>query len=268
MKAPTVTDHGIRDVFRWLLGGTASLFVLFQAYDQGQNGAGVAYVDYIEAGQPESAAQRDSGIVLYLTTLFAVAIPAGLWALLALWKPQRALTYAARFSIWPSVCISYLLARPLVWQAMAVTPMPGTGLPSILEGSVLIVLVLGAVWFVLGLLLWPRAGRSASATIQADINAHGVSDEQTSTPSTPTPSGTWNPTGAAAGGMAFGIIGLVGWCIPVLGAMAGVAGIALATVGMKSSRRTMALVGLMLSIASLILSLINGVVGAYIGAAS
>ena len=62
--------------------------------------------------------------------------------------------------------------------------------------------------------------------------------------------------GQAVAGLVLGIIGLLAWLIPLLGLPVSIVGIVLSALGRRSvSRRTMATIGLVLSIISLVLTI-------------
>lgn len=64
-----------------------------------------------------------------------------------------------------------------------------------------------------------------------------------------------------------GIINIASWCVPLCGCPFGIAGIVLGVMGLKSKKlRTLAMIGLILSILSIVGTLINAVIGAYLGA--
>lgn len=68
--------------------------------------------------------------------------------------------------------------------------------------------------------------------------------------------------GMAITGLVLGIISLLAWLIPCLGALVSIPGIIFAALGMKSIRRkTMATWGLVLSIIGIVLSLGNAILG-------
>ncbi len=71
--------------------------------------------------------------------------------------------------------------------------------------------------------------------------------------------------GMAVAGLVLGILGMIVWLLPFLGLPVSIVGIVLAVQGRRCvSRRTMATIGLVLSIIALVLTLINGVLGAYL----
>lgn len=71
-----------------------------------------------------------------------------------------------------------------------------------------------------------------------------------------TPSQLEPGRGQAVAGLVLGIIGLLAWLVPLLGVPVSIVGIVLSALGRRSvSRRTMATVGLVLSIISLVLTI-------------
>jgi hypothetical protein len=75
-----------------------------------------------------------------------------------------------------------------------------------------------------------------------------------------------NGTGKALAGMILGIISLVFWCIPLLGAPVAIVGLVLSNKGLKSSSRSQAIAGFVTSIIGLVLTIINASIGAYMAA--
>ncbi|MGA2442198.1 MAG: DUF4190 domain-containing protein [Tepidisphaeraceae bacterium] len=75
-----------------------------------------------------------------------------------------------------------------------------------------------------------------------------------------------NPTGKATAGMVLGIIGLIFWCIPLLGLPITIIGVLMSKTGLRSTSRGQAVAGLIMSILGLIFSLVNAGWGAYLGA--
>ena len=71
--------------------------------------------------------------------------------------------------------------------------------------------------------------------------------------------------GKAVAGLVLGIISMIAWLLPIVGLPISIVGIVLAAQGRRSvSRRTLATVGLVLSIIALVLTLINAALGAYL----
>lgn len=69
----------------------------------------------------------------------------------------------------------------------------------------------------------------------------------------------------AIGSLVIGIVGLCAWFIPICGAPLSIIGIILGALSLGSSRRGMAIAGLVLAGLSLLLSLCNAAFGAYLG---
>src|SRR5262249_34675406 len=71
-------------------------------------------------------------------------------------------------------------------------------------------------------------------------------------------------TRQAVAGLVLGIIGLIAWYLPLFGTPIGIIGVVMSVMGRRSaSRRTMATVGLVLCIISLVLSWLSSAYGAY-----
>lgn len=69
----------------------------------------------------------------------------------------------------------------------------------------------------------------------------------------------------AIGSLVIGIAGLCAWFVPICGAPLSIIGIILGALSLGSSRRGMAIAGLVLAGLSLLLSLCNAAFGAYLG---
>ena len=72
--------------------------------------------------------------------------------------------------------------------------------------------------------------------------------------------------GKAVASMILGIAGLVAWFIPLIGLPITVIGLTLGIISLKSNNRGMATAGIIMSILGLVLTIINGSIGAYLGA--
>lgn len=72
--------------------------------------------------------------------------------------------------------------------------------------------------------------------------------------------------GNAIASLVLGIIGMIAWYIPLFGAPITIVGLVLGIKGMKSNSRGMAIAGVVLCIIGLVFTIINGAIGAYIGA--
>lgn len=71
--------------------------------------------------------------------------------------------------------------------------------------------------------------------------------------------------GLAIAGLVLGIISMIAWLLPICGGLTSIIGIVLSALGRRSvSHRTMATVGLVLSIIALVLTIANAVAGAVI----
>ncbi len=72
--------------------------------------------------------------------------------------------------------------------------------------------------------------------------------------------------GWAIASLVVGIINLCAWFIPLCGGPLSIVGIVLGVLGMKSTtQRTLAIVGIVLSGLGLLASIVNAVLGAYLG---
>lgn len=73
-------------------------------------------------------------------------------------------------------------------------------------------------------------------------------------------------SGEAIASLTLGLIGLVGWCIPIVGLPMSITGVVLGARSLKSASRNMALAGLILCSIGLVAGLVNAGIGAYLGA--
>lgn len=71
--------------------------------------------------------------------------------------------------------------------------------------------------------------------------------------------------GTAIAALVLGIFGLLAWIIPIVGLPVGIVGLVLGIKGSKKSGKGMAIAGIVLSTICLILTIINGAIGAYQG---
>ncbi len=71
--------------------------------------------------------------------------------------------------------------------------------------------------------------------------------------------------GKAIASFVLGIIGLVAWLIPLLGFPISIVGLVLASLSLNKGQKGKAVVGLVLCILGLVATLINSVIGAYLG---
>ena len=67
--------------------------------------------------------------------------------------------------------------------------------------------------------------------------------------------------GKATAGFTSGIIGLIAWILPLFGYPVNIIGIIMSSIGLKSEKRTKAIIGLVLSIIGLVLTLGNSILG-------
>ncbi len=72
--------------------------------------------------------------------------------------------------------------------------------------------------------------------------------------------------GLSIASMILGICGLLAWCIPCCGYPVTIVGLILGIVGIKKGGKGMAIAGIILSAITLLLTLGNSILGAYLGA--
>jgi len=72
--------------------------------------------------------------------------------------------------------------------------------------------------------------------------------------------------GKAIASLVLGIIGMLAWCIPLFGLPITLTGLILGIKDLGSRNRGMAIAGVVLCSIGLLLTLINGIYGAYLGA--
>lgn len=72
--------------------------------------------------------------------------------------------------------------------------------------------------------------------------------------------------GMSIASMVLGICGFVAWCIPLIGYPVTIVGLILGIVGRKKGGKGMALAGIIMCSITLAFTLINSIVGAYLGA--
>jgi hypothetical protein len=65
--------------------------------------------------------------------------------------------------------------------------------------------------------------------------------------------------------LVLGILSMLAWCIPLCGAPVTIAGLVLGIMGLNSTKRNMAIAGIVLSSIGLVLTIVNGAYGAYLG---
>ena len=73
-------------------------------------------------------------------------------------------------------------------------------------------------------------------------------------------------SGKAIAGFVLGLVGMLGWCIPLCGLPLTIVGLILSIKGLKSRQRGMAIAGVILCSIGIVLSLVNAGFGAYQGA--
>jgi hypothetical protein len=71
-------------------------------------------------------------------------------------------------------------------------------------------------------------------------------------------------SGKAIASLVLGIVGMVGWCLPIIGLPVTIVGLVLGIMARTSSKRGMAIAGIVLSIIGLALSVVNGAMGVYL----
>ncbi len=79
-------------------------------------------------------------------------------------------------------------------------------------------------------------------------------------------SATESGGGKAVASLVLGILGLIAWIIPIIGLPIGITGLVLGIKDLGSFRRGMACAGITLCIISLVLTVANAAIGAYLGA--
>ncbi len=72
--------------------------------------------------------------------------------------------------------------------------------------------------------------------------------------------------GVAIASLIIGIVNLLGWCLPICGIPLAIGGIITGVLGLQSSRRGLAIAGIILSAITLLLSIINAIFGAVLAA--
>jgi hypothetical protein len=72
--------------------------------------------------------------------------------------------------------------------------------------------------------------------------------------------------GKAVASLVLGIVGLIAWFIPLFSAPIGIVGLILGIKSLPTEGRGMAIAGIVLCIICLVLTVINGAIGAYLGA--
>lgn len=82
----------------------------------------------------------------------------------------------------------------------------------------------------------------------------------------PRRSGRDKDSGKAVASMILGIVGMFGWCLPIIGLPVTITGLVLGIKGLSSRNHGMSVAGVVLSIVGLLLSVANAAIGAYLGA--
>ncbi len=72
--------------------------------------------------------------------------------------------------------------------------------------------------------------------------------------------------GLSIASMVLGICGFLAWCIPLFGYPVCVTGLVLGVVGIQKGGKGMAIAGIIMCVLTLILTIINSALGAYMGA--
>ena len=72
--------------------------------------------------------------------------------------------------------------------------------------------------------------------------------------------------GLSIASMVLGICGFLAWCIPLFGYPVCIVGLILGIVGMKKGGKGMAIAGIVMSAITLVLTIANSALGAYLGA--
>ena len=71
--------------------------------------------------------------------------------------------------------------------------------------------------------------------------------------------------GFSIASMGLGIVGLVAWCLPIIGFPVTIVGLVLGILGIKKGGKGMAIAGIILSAITLVITMINSILGAYLG---
>lgn len=88
-------------------------------------------------------------------------------------------------------------------------------------------------------------------------------------PPTSPPPAVANPpgtSGKAVASLVLGVVGLIAWCVPIVGLPVTIIGVVLGSQSLNTPSRGLALAGLVLSVIGLAASAVNAVIGAYLGA--
>lgn len=74
-----------------------------------------------------------------------------------------------------------------------------------------------------------------------------------------------NSIGLGVAALVLGIVGLLAWIIPIIGLSIGIVALVFGILGIKKSSKGMSIAGIVLGAISLVLTIINGTIGAYQG---
>lgn len=72
--------------------------------------------------------------------------------------------------------------------------------------------------------------------------------------------------GFSIASLVLGLVGLLAWCFPLLGYPITIVGLILGTLGIKKGGKGMAIAGIILCTITLLLTIANSALGAYLGA--
>ena len=72
--------------------------------------------------------------------------------------------------------------------------------------------------------------------------------------------------GFSIASMILGIVGFLAWCIPLCGFPVCLTGLILGIVGIKKGGKGMAIAGIIMSAITLVMTIVNSAIGAYLGA--
>ncbi len=75
-----------------------------------------------------------------------------------------------------------------------------------------------------------------------------------------------NKDGRATASLILGIIGIIAWVIPIIGAPVTITGLVLGLKSRNSKNRVLAIIGIVLCIIGIVATVINAAMGAYLGA--
>lgn len=73
--------------------------------------------------------------------------------------------------------------------------------------------------------------------------------------------------GMSIASMVLGIVGFIAWCLPIAGYPVTIVGIVLGVKGMKKGGKGMAIAGIIMCTITLVLTLINSILGAFLSVA-